>query len=115
MSTAQYGAQVALPVRLLPPLVSEPDFALEGGAATNLFWRDLPRFADPIVGIHAALADADRQFLIGVKTGAPDWSLVGIAHAADLPAVQWKLMNLARLPEDRRQALADRLKAVLAL
>jgi predicted nucleotidyltransferase component of viral defense system len=70
---------------------------------------------DLISGIHAALTEADRRFLLGVKTGAPDWSLVGLPQAAGLPAVQWKLMNLDRLPEDRRQALSDRLKGVLGL
>jgi hypothetical protein len=43
MSTAQYRAQVALLVRILPLLASEPVFALKEGTAINLFWRDLPR------------------------------------------------------------------------
>ena len=70
---------------------------------------------DLIGGLHAALTEQDRRFLLGVKTGAPDWSLIGLPQAAELPAVRWRLMNLARLPEARRQALADRLKAVLGL
>jgi predicted nucleotidyltransferase component of viral defense system len=68
-----------------------------------------------ITGIHAALTGADRTFLLGVKTCQPDWSLVGLPQAAALPAVQWRLTNLARLSEARRQALADRLKEVLEL
>jgi hypothetical protein len=68
-----------------------------------------------ITGIQAALTGADRTFLLGVKTGQPDWSLVGLPQAAALPAVQWRLTNLARLSEARRQALADRLKEVLEL
>ena len=68
-----------------------------------------------IAGIHAALTSADRTFLLGVKTGQPDWSLVGLPQAAALPAVQWRLTNLARLTEARRQALADRLRKVLEL
>lgn len=68
-----------------------------------------------IAGVHAALTETDRRFLLGVKTGAPDWSLVGLPDAAALPAVQWKLTNLARLEPPRRQALADRLREVLGL
>lgn len=68
-----------------------------------------------ITGIQAALTGADRTFLLGVKMGQPDWSLVGLPQAAALPAVQWRLTNLARLSEARRQALADRLKEVLEL
>jgi hypothetical protein len=119
MSTAQYRAQVALVVRILPLLASEPAFALKGGTAINLFWRDLPRLsvdldltyrplADRLTSL-AALTGADRTFLMGGKTGQPDWSLVGVPQAAALPAVQWRLTNA------RRQALADRLKDVLEL
>ena len=68
-----------------------------------------------IAGVHAALTETDRRFLLGVKTGAPDWSLVGLPDAAALPAVQWKMTNLARLEPPRRQALADRLREVLGL
>jgi predicted nucleotidyltransferase component of viral defense system len=70
---------------------------------------------DLVNGLHAALTDADRRFLLGVKTGQPDWSLIGLPQAARLPAVQWRMMNLARLPDDRRLALAERLKGVLEL
>ena len=68
-----------------------------------------------IAGVHAALTETDRRFLLGVKTGAPDWSLVGLPDAAALPAVQWKMTNLARLEPPRRQALANRLREVLGL
>ncbi len=70
---------------------------------------------DLIAGVHAALTEADRRFLLGLKTGAPDWSLAGAPQAAEPPAVQWKLANLARFDPARRQALADRLREVLGL
>lgn len=70
---------------------------------------------DLIAGLHAALTDADRRFLMSVKTGAPDWDLIGLPGAAELPAVRWRLQNLALLTADRRQALADRLREVLGL
>jgi predicted nucleotidyltransferase component of viral defense system len=40
-----YGAQVALLVRLLPFIAAEPVFALKGGTAINLFYRDMPRLS----------------------------------------------------------------------
>ncbi|MGC1304045.1 MAG: nucleotidyl transferase AbiEii/AbiGii toxin family protein [Caulobacteraceae bacterium] len=70
---------------------------------------------DLIAGLHAALTDTDRRFLMSVKSGAPDWAMVGLPQAAALPAVQWRLQNLAGLPLARRQALADRLQEVLKL
>ena len=68
-----------------------------------------------IRGIRAGLTAADRTFLVSVKTGDPDWSLVGLPQAATLPAVKWRLANLARLTEARRAVLVDRLKEVLEL
>lgn len=45
MAREQYEDQVRLLVRLLPLLAEEPDFALKGGTAINLFHRDLPRLS----------------------------------------------------------------------
>lgn len=40
-----YERQVRLLIRVLPFLEPEPDFALKGGTAINLFVRDLPRLS----------------------------------------------------------------------
>jgi len=45
----------------------------------------------------ARLTDRQRQFLVGLVSGAPDWSLMQCPHLKKLPAIQWKLQNLARL------------------
>ena len=68
-----------------------------------------------VAGVHSALTEADRHFLLSVKAGAPDWTSVGLPQAASLPAVRWRLQNLAALAPERRDALADRLKKVLGL
>lgn len=62
----------------------------------------------------AAIVDdmpqAHRAFLLGFKAGAPDWELVGLPDAADLPAVRWKQFNLDRLEAGRRTAMVERLR-----
>jgi len=40
-----YAAQVALLVQILPAVAKEDCFALKGGTAINLFYRDLPRLS----------------------------------------------------------------------
>lgn len=45
MARERYAAQVALLVRALPIVAEEPHFALKGGTAINLFYRDLPRLS----------------------------------------------------------------------
>lgn len=45
MAREAYEAQVALLVRILPHVAKEGVFALKGGTAINLFYRDLPRLS----------------------------------------------------------------------
>lgn len=45
----------------------------------------------------AALTDAQKRFFVSPVTCDPEWSLLPIAHMPQLPAIQWKLQNLARL------------------
>lgn len=45
------------------------------------------------------LTEAHRRFLLGLVAGEPSWDLMSCPHLAELPAVQWKLHNLARLKE----------------
>ncbi|VDC19207.1 nucleotidyl transferase AbiEii/AbiGii toxin family protein [Pseudogemmobacter humi] len=45
MAREDYEAQVTLLVRLLPHVAKEKVFALKGGTAINLFYRDLPRLS----------------------------------------------------------------------
>lgn len=45
----------------------------------------------------AALTDAQKRFLLSLVAAEPDWELLTVPHVAELPAVQWKLQNLARL------------------
>jgi hypothetical protein len=35
------------------------------------------------------------------KRGEPRWELLGADHAAELPAVRWKLQNFRRMGEAR--------------
>lgn len=57
--------------------------------------------------------DSDKEFLLSVKRGEPDWKLLDIESVEQLPAVQWKLQNVLKMKkQDRNQALA-RLESVL--
>lgn len=67
-----------------------------------------------ISSLHQRIGEREKAFLISFKRGTPDWDLLGIPHAAELPAVGWKLENLARMaPEKHRKAL-DELENLLA-
>ncbi|MCC5808735.1 MAG: nucleotidyl transferase AbiEii/AbiGii toxin family protein [Ectothiorhodospiraceae bacterium] len=59
------------------------------------------------------MPDHHRKFLIGFERGEPDWSLLKIAHVADLPAIRWRERNLDKLSPKQRTALVDLLQASL--
>ena len=62
--------------------------------------------------IHAFLTDNDRNFLIGFKTGEPDWSLFPLEKLQAMPAVQWKLSNIRKLKKQNPGKHAQQLEAL---
>lgn len=59
---------------------------------------DLQTARDRLRGeLLAALTNAQKRFLLSLVTDEPDWALMSVPHLEQLPAVQWKLQNLARL------------------
>lgn len=60
--------------------------------------------------IHGSLTLQDKQFLMSVEEGEPDWSLYNFKN---FPAVQWKMLNIQRLKNEnpkKYQALCSQLK-----
>lgn len=55
----------------------------------------------------ARLTGGQRQFLIGLVAGEPDWKLMKCPHLEKLPAIQWKLNNLARLKKTNPHKFAQ--------
>ena len=47
-----------------------------------------------------ALQPWHRQFLLSMVRAEPQWQLLPHAHIAQLPALQWKLQNLAKLKKN---------------
>lgn len=60
------------------------------------------------------MPDEHRRFLIGFERGEPDWSLIGLPEAAELPAVKWRQQNLDKIPAAKRNALVAGLEKVLS-
>ena len=63
--------------------------------------------------IQAALTDADREFLLSVKRGEPDWGAFPYPQARDLPAIRWKLHNLEQMSRKKRADATRKLEAAL--
>lgn len=69
---------------------------------------------DLIAEIVGKMPTVHREFLIGFKRGQPDWNLLGVPGAADLPAVKWKQINLDKLNSRTRASLVAQLEERLA-
>ena len=66
-----------------------------------------------IAMIQSRLTERQRQFLLTFKRGEPNWELLSVTGVADLPAVQWKLMNVRRMSSAKREQAVERLRRVL--
>ncbi|WP_373006533.1 nucleotidyl transferase AbiEii/AbiGii toxin family protein [Hyphomonas sp.] len=88
MARERYADQVQLLVRLLPIVADERDFALKGGTAINLFYRDLPRLS----------VDIDLTY-VPVKDRAES--------LADIDAAMDRILNaINKLPNVRGRRIA---------
>lgn len=65
--------------------------------------------------VSTALSEKERQFLLSLKLGKPDWSLMPFERLRSWPAVLWKLHNIEQMTRPARQAAISRLRKVLDL
>ena len=67
--------------------------------------------------LRSMLTNAERRFLLSIKLGEPDWSLLPIPHLEQLPAVRWKLDNIQALKRNpvKHTDAVERLRRILAL
>jgi predicted nucleotidyltransferase component of viral defense system len=78
--------------------------------------QDLLAARTSLIGtIVGDMPQAHRNFLVSFERGDPDWALLGVTNAANLPAVKWRQQNLDKLTEVKRVALVTRLEEVLAI
>ena len=62
--------------------------------------------------IGSRLTGSAASFLLSLHDAEPDFGLIGLADAADLPAVRWKLVNLERLKRDNPKKHAQQRDAL---
>jgi predicted nucleotidyltransferase component of viral defense system len=57
----------------------------------------------------------ERQFLLSMKLGEPEWNLLPFKNLNKLPALQWKLINVRKIDKTKHQKMVDKLKVALGL
>lgn len=69
-----------------------------------------------IKNIIQSLNDIDKRFLLSFKNGEPEWDAFENSRLKDMPAIQWKLLNIYKLKKsnlDKHRALIKKLEDVL--
>ena len=64
--------------------------------------------------IHQGLTESEKGFLLTFKSREPDWALLGLEGVSELPAIKWKQINLAKMPENKHKLALEKLKGILA-
>lgn len=107
-------AEVLAPPRL--DISAEYKRGFEGMVEQPVSLDDLLKAREDLVAeIVGKMPEEHKRFLISVKKGEPDWSLLNLPGAKDLPAVRWKLENLAKLGAEKRSQLLAGLNAALGV
>jgi hypothetical protein len=103
-------AEVLAP-RLLD-IRQEFERGLEGMTEKSITLDDLIQARESLIAeLVGKMPDEHRRFLASFKRGNPDWDILNISHAEKLPAVQWRLQNLAKMdPKKRKQLMNNLLK-----
>lgn len=69
-----------------------------------------------VADLRAGLSSDDGEFLLSVARAEPAWNKTPCAHASELPALQWKLLNLRKLRDSHAKRFAaqqDELRKLL--
>lgn len=53
--------------------------------------------------VNQKLTNNQRQFLLTVKQGEPDWSLIPFETLRDFPALNWKIINIKKMDPRTRE------------
>ena len=89
-------------------MASEPISLAELVTTRERLRRELP----------AALTGAQRRFLLSIASAEPEWNLMSCPHLSELPALRWKLQNIAKLKKTnprKFQQQADELQSQLEM
>lgn len=87
----------------------------EGMTTEPVSITDLEEAREEIINLTQKLDDREKEFLISFKSGLPNWDLLGLENIEQLPAVQWKLINITKMPKDKHRGALRGLERKLRL
>ena len=92
--------------------VFEKEFA--GMASFEVKYEELLSVRKTLVEeINKRITDDERAFLVSFKEREPKWDLLGVKGAQEMPAVKWKLSNLAKMNDEKHKRAVHQLKKII--
>jgi predicted nucleotidyltransferase component of viral defense system len=87
-----------------------------GMALIPVRYEDLEQVRDALVPkLKGAFTTKEKQFLISLKEGNPQWDLLGLPGIEQLPGLQWKLANIRKMDKRKHADMLTKLKRTLDL
>lgn len=68
------------------------------------------RLVDLIVN---SLTPEEKKFVLSVKSGEPEWNLLGLRGIENLPGVKWKILNIKNMPSKKHREAFEKLQSCL--
>lgn len=100
------------PNRLDQSEVFVTDF--QGMTNLNISYQNLVNIREKLIQtINKTLTEQDKQFLISVKKGTPQWEYLNLPNIENLPGIKWKLMNIRKMEKAKAKVYLAKLEAVL--
>jgi predicted nucleotidyltransferase component of viral defense system len=97
-------------------LAQEYERGFDGMTTKPVSLQDLIETREQIIRTMTEDMPSDhKKLLVSFVSGDPDWSSFNIEGAQELPAVQWRGVNLNKLEKSRREELASQLSSVVGL
>jgi len=63
--------------------------------------------------INLGLTNHEKDFILSVKQGHPDYSLMEFDHLHEFPALNWKVMNIKKMDKNKHRKMINKLELVL--
>lgn len=90
------------------------DSEFKGMTSEPVKLKELIETRDNLIDkIHKTLTSDEKEFLMSFKRGVPKWTLLGVKRVELLPAVQWKLQNIMKIPDVKKDLLLAKLERAL--
>jgi hypothetical protein len=108
---------------LLSPVLKDQKSAFDnqftGMATVEFSYKDYETTRETLIRtIWERLTDKDKRFILSFESGDPEWELFPIPVLKDLPAIQWKLLNIKKLRGgnlNKHEQKIENLKGILKL